>query len=109
MLVLSTQFGNSVCTQFESDGVVYPTKLRSNVFTTFAVDNIDHNPSSRSAKDSWHGTVISLTQHLESKTDGIKRYSVQLVATGSKILQPLPKKHTTVHPFVLKSTDSNCC
>ena len=45
--------------QFEFDSVVCPTKIRSNVFTTFAVDNIDHNPSSYSAKDSWHGTAIS--------------------------------------------------
>ena len=61
---------------FESDGVVCPTKLRSNVFITFAVDNIDRNPSSRSAKDTWHGTAIPSTQHLESKTDGIKHCSV---------------------------------
>ena len=49
MLVLSKQLGNSLHTQFEFDGVICPTKLRSNVFTTFAVDNIDYNPSSRSA------------------------------------------------------------
>ena len=59
MLVLSTQLGNIVCMQFEFDSLVCPTKIRSNVFTTFAVDNIDHNPSSYSAKDSWHGTAIS--------------------------------------------------
>ena len=40
MLVLSTQLENSVCTQFEYDGVSCPTRLRSNVFTTFVVDNI---------------------------------------------------------------------
>ena len=50
MLVLSTQLENSICKQFESDGVICPTKLRLNVFTTFAVDNIDHSPSSRSTK-----------------------------------------------------------
>ena len=59
MLVLSMQLRNSVCTQLKSDGVVCPTKLCSNVFTTFALDNIDHNPSSHSAKDSWQGTAIS--------------------------------------------------
>ena len=53
MLVLSMQLGNSVCAQFESDGVVCPTKLRSNVFTTFAVDNIDRYPSFCSWH-SWH-------------------------------------------------------
>ena len=76
MLVLSTQIGNGVRTQFEYDGVVCPTKLLSNVFTTFVVDNIDHNLSSHSAKDSWHGRTISSTQHLESKADGIKCCSV---------------------------------
>ena len=35
------QLVNSVCTRFESDGVVYQTKLPSNFFTTFAVYNID--------------------------------------------------------------------
>ena len=91
--------------QFESDGVVCPTKFRSNVFTTSAVDYIDHNPNSLSTKGSWHGTAIFSTQHLESKTDGIKCCSVQLAATASKVLQPLPKEYMTVHHFVLKSTD----
>ena len=27
------------------------------------MDNIDHNTSARSSKDSFHGTAISLTQH----------------------------------------------
>ena len=52
MLVLLTQLGNSVYTQFESDGVIRGAKLSSNVFTMSAVDNIDHNPISRSVNDS---------------------------------------------------------
>lgn len=56
---LSTQLGNSVVKRFEKDGLVCPVSLRNNVFTTHAVDNIDHNPSSRTAQDSWHGTAIS--------------------------------------------------
>ena len=36
--------------------VVCPPKLRQGLFTTGAVDNIDHNPSSATAKDSFHGT-----------------------------------------------------
>ena len=49
LLALSTDIANSVCTQFENDGVVCPPKLRGGLFTTAAVDNIDHNPSSTSA------------------------------------------------------------
>ena len=37
--------------------------MRSNVFTTSAIANIDHNASSTTAKGSFHGTVISLLQH----------------------------------------------
>ena len=61
MLVLLTQLRNRVHTKFESDGVICLAKFCSNVFTTFAVDYIDHNPSYRSAKDSWHGTAIYST------------------------------------------------
>ena len=61
---------------FESDGVVCPTKLLSNIFTTSTVDNIDRNSSFHSAKVTWHGTAFPSTQHLESKKDGIKHYSV---------------------------------
>ena len=73
MLVLSSQLGNSVHTQFELDGAICATKFCLNVFTTFAVDNIDHYPSSRPAKESWFGIAISSTQQLELKTDRIKR------------------------------------
>lgn len=37
--------------------------LTTGVFTTAAVDNIDHNPRSTSANYSFHGTGISLIQH----------------------------------------------
>ena len=40
--------------------VVCPLQLRRGVFTTSAVDNIDHNPSSTSAQGSLHGTGISI-------------------------------------------------
>ena len=38
MLVLLTQLGHSVYTQFESDGLICATKLCSNLFTIFAID-----------------------------------------------------------------------
>ena len=50
---------NSVTARFEQDGVVCPPKLRKDVFTTAGIDNIDHNPSSTTASNSFHGTAIS--------------------------------------------------
>lgn len=60
ILRISAQLGSSVCELFHKEQVVCPPKLRGNVFTTAAVDNIDHNPSSTTAKESFHGTGISL-------------------------------------------------
>ena len=55
MLCLSAEMRSNVCQRFYAEQVVCPSILKSNTFTTAAVDNIDHNPS---AKDSFHGTGI---------------------------------------------------
>ena len=51
VLRLSAEMGNSVCQRFHVEQVVCPSMLKSNIFTTAAVDNIDHNPSATTAKD----------------------------------------------------------
>ena len=71
VLRLSAEMGNSVCQRFHMEQVVCPPTLKGNVFTTAAVDNIDHNPSATTAKDSFHGTGISLLQHPTSADEGV--------------------------------------
>ena len=104
---LSTQLGNSVIKQFENDELICPITLRKNLFTTHAVDNIDHNPSSRTAQDSWHGTAISASQHLKGKDDGCVRPALdfQNEKIKSKKLKQLPAEYTCVSPYVLKNKD----
>ena len=70
VLELSTDMGNSVCARFESEGFVCQTKLLKGVFTTAAVDNIDHSPSSVTAQGAFDGTGISLFQHPTSDVPG---------------------------------------
>jgi hypothetical protein len=60
VLEISTQLGESVLSQFMEDGVVCPAILQKCLFTTSAVDNIDHNPSVTTATISCHGTGISV-------------------------------------------------
>ena len=60
ILGISATMGNSVSAKFEDENVVCPPKLRFSLFTTAAVDNIDHSPSSTTAKGSLHRTGISL-------------------------------------------------
>ena len=65
--------GNSVCALYEEEKVVCPPKRRNNIFTIGSVDNIDHNPRARTAKDSFHGTPVCLTQHPDRENDGEDR------------------------------------
>ena len=58
-LILSKQLGNNLRTQFGSEGVIFPAKIRSYLLTKFNADNIDHNPNSGFKKDSWQGTTTS--------------------------------------------------
>ena len=64
LLQLTSDLANGICQRFRMEDVVYPPKLRQGLFTTAAVDSIDHNPSSATSKDSFHGTGILLVQHL---------------------------------------------
>ena len=79
-----------------------PPGLFVGVFTIAAVDNIDHNPSSTTASDSFHGTAISLTQHRTSELEGtqISRGAFDM-ADSCKTIKPLSSSFTTVAPSLL--------
>jgi cytochrome c553 len=62
-----SQLGESVFIQFMEDGVVCPAILQKGLFTTSAVDNIDHNPSATTATISCHGTDINAIFHKLTK------------------------------------------
>lgn len=66
----STQLGNEVCRRYHESKAVCPPNLHLGLFTTAAVDNTDHNPSSTTAKNSFHGTGISLFQHVSADSPG---------------------------------------
>ena len=63
----------AVCKQFEDEGVVCPAKLRKDLFVVGALDNLDYNPSSTTAQDSFHGTGISVFQFPTINNSGICR------------------------------------
>ncbi len=99
VLRLSAEMGNSVCQRFHMEQVVCPPTMRGSVFTTAAVDNIDHNPSATTAKDSFHGTGISLLQHPTFADEGVDRGTVIIEGNaGSKTVNQLPRFYTDVPP-----------
>jgi len=84
-----------VCQQFQQDGVVCPPKTRHGLFTIGAVDNIDYNPSTATAKDSFHGTGISLMQQPTHDFPGIERDVTVINASSSGTVIALPPKDST--------------
>ena len=97
---ISADLGNSVCAQFEQDGIVCPSKLKS-LFTTGSVDNIHHNPSSPTAKHSFYRTAISLTEHPTNDFEGIDRNRVLIKADlpKKKTVSKLPDTSTSIQPY----------
>ena len=62
VLGISAVLGDPVVTMYIGHGVVCPLELCRGLFTTSAMDNIDHNPSS-STSTSFHATSISIFKH----------------------------------------------
>ena len=62
---LRRSISNQACMEYQANGFVGPVDLKKNVFTTTAIDNLDHNPSSATAESSFHGTTISVFQHAD--------------------------------------------
>ena len=106
VLNVSADLGNLLSNQFEATGIVCPASLRKNVFTTMAVDNIDHNPSSATAADSFHGTAISVVQHPSTVGEGTELEKPAFVSTASKSIKPLPSFYTNVSPVAKSCVQS---
>jgi len=51
VLSLSAEMGNRVCQLYHMEKVVCPPTLKQGVFTSSAVDNVDHNPSATTTTD----------------------------------------------------------
>ena len=107
VIQISADMGNSVCALYESEKLVCPAKLRKGLLTTGNVDNIDHNPSARTAKDSFHGTAVSLTQHPSHDSPGIAQEVVVINPNipKRKGVGDLPEGYTNILPVAISAED----
>ena len=101
---ISAAMNNRVCEQYHRDHVVCPPNLRQGHFATGAIDNLDHNTSSITATESFHGTGISLFQHPSLHNQGHDRREHRILEQSSRLLE-LPEFYTNVHPVVLTKKD----
>ena len=63
----------AVCKRHSEDCIVLPTNVRQGVFSTMHFDNLDHNKLSN---NDFHGSCITITNHLSHENMGQKRTPV---------------------------------
>ena len=104
-----TAMGNNVLDYYNEINVVCPPQLQNGLFVTAAADNIDHNPSSTTSTDSFHGTGLSLFQNKEA--DDISEntncnFNKQInVVKDKRSVADLPVSYTTIKPTSLPTGD----
>ena len=94
VLEVSAQLGNAAVRKYNEEGVVCLSDLRKDLFTTAAMENIDHNPT---ASSSFHGTSISVVQHPTSDNPGQARER-NTIDKRVKKLPELPDSYTNIYP-----------
>ena len=94
----------SVVKTFVQDGVVLATNICSGVFVTFDVDNLESNNQGNFSRDEFHGTAISVTNHLSWDNQGVQLPSIQLYPTDITVPH-LPESYAVVQPAELPSND----
>ena len=83
--------------RYLEEGLVCSSVLRKGLLTTVAINNTDHNPSSKTAKSSFHGTSISIFQHPINNNFGEQREMLHIAEWQStKKEPPLPRSYTNV-------------
>jgi len=93
---------NSVCDIYKAQNLVCPPTLKDRLFTVAAADNIDHNLSSSTAHNSFHGTAISIMQFPTESTLNIHS-CFSPTASDSVSDISLPASYTEILPCMMPS------
>ena len=110
LLQLTSDIANGAIQRFAVDDVVCHPKMRQGLFTTAAVDNIDYNTSSATAKDSFHGTGISLNmQHPSHQFAGLDRGVLVINQTTSSTRSVAPLHKCTTSKLEDQTVRRPCC
>ena len=95
---------HAVCKRHAEDGVVLPTNVRRSLFTTHDVDNLDSSKTGNLSRGDFHGTCITVTNHLSKENSGIRRQPIKL-DHNTKSKPKLPDRYIIVPPVVIKKDD----
>ena len=95
---IQRNISNQLIRIYETEGMVCPSMLHRNVFTTGAIDNIDHNCTSTTANSSFHGTSISIFQHPSTPTIKLDSFKVDNSNEFHRSRYCLPTSYTDIKP-----------
>jgi hypothetical protein len=99
MLEISPQLGQATVSKYIVDGAVCPSLLRKGLFTTAAMDNIDHiDPLQQQRPPLNHGTSISTFHHPIEEVTGKQRGQLKFEEKKGKTIPKLPDSLTNIHP-----------
>ncbi len=92
----------AVCKCHIDNGIVLPTKLQSNVFVTYDVDNVDSHAKGNFSQDEFHGTALSATNHLSWENQGDKPEPIEW-DLSDKSVPKLLESYSIGHPPELEN------
>ena len=85
----------------KTSGIVCPSNQKQHLFTVADLDNLDHNPASRTATSSFHGTGISIFQFPTHENPGCDQELIIISARSRWTVDDalLPASYTFVPPL----------
>ena len=97
VMKIRSSISSQICGGYREIGFVCPPTLHENLFTSAAIDNIDHNLTSTTATSSIHWTGISIFQH----PDGAVEHKALNYRVKSDINDKLklPHSYTDIQPM----------
>ena len=102
VLEISSQLGEAFINQYVEEGVVCPPELKKGLFTTSAMDNIDHNPTATTAQSSFYGTSVSVFQHPTSGNISETCMPLEVGDGKMKKVPELPESYSNTQPAYLR-------
>ena len=84
-----------LCRSYQNQGVVCPSSLKKGIFTSAAIDNIDHSPSSTTAMEAFYGTSISVFQHPEEDIEP-ENFVLEIGIEEMDVKLQLPEYYTAI-------------
>ena len=83
---------NQLCSKYLAKDILCPPKLQMRLFTSAAIDNIDHNESSIIATTSFHWTSITIFQHTDHPVQNVPiQYDMNNSTTKTKLPSYFPQ------------------